>query len=62
MAVYFGGGPAVNVYNYDNTDDNVGPGVNFVGGLKLNQGLFFEVKFGVIDSPEFKLTVGYAFR
>ena len=66
FSVYFGGGPAVNIFNFDDPpaadSDNVGPGFNFMGGLQLNQGLFFEVKFGVLDSPDFKFTVGYSFK
>jgi hypothetical protein len=66
FAVYFGGGPAVNIFNRDDEGqgdtDNVGPGFNFLLGLQLNQGLFFEIKLGVVDSPDFKFTVGYSFR
>lgn len=66
FSVYFGGGPSVNIFNRDDDgqgdDDNVGPGFNFLLGLQLNQGLFFEVKLGVIDSPDFKFTVGYSFK
>ena len=56
----------MNIFNRDDEgqgdDDNVGPGFNFLAGLQLNQGLFFEIKLGVIDSPDFKFTVGYSFR
>ena len=66
FSVYFGGGPAVNIFNRDDEgqgdSDNVGPGFNFMLGLQLNQGLFFEVKLGVVDSPDFKFTVGYTFK
>ena len=66
FSVYFGGGPSVNIFNHDDDGqgdgDNVGPGFNFLLGLQLNQGLFFEVKLGVIDSPDFKFTVGYSFK
>ncbi len=67
--VYVGGGPAVNIYNRndgdgtgDGDEDNVGPGFNFLLGLQLNQGLFFELKLGVVDNPDFKFTVGYTFK
>jgi hypothetical protein len=68
FSVYFGGGPSVNIFNRDDDgdppgdEDHVGPGFNFMGGLQLNQGLFFEIKLGVVDSPDFKFTIGYAFR
>jgi hypothetical protein len=66
FAVYFGGGPSVNIFNRDDEGegdgDNVGPGFNFLAGLQLKQGLFFEIKLGVIDSPDFKFTVGYSFK
>jgi hypothetical protein len=66
FSVYFGGGPSVNIFNRDDEGegdgDNVGPGFNFMLGMQLNQGLFFEVKLGVIDSPDFKFTVGYTFK
>ena len=68
FSVYFGGGPAVNIFNRtgggggEGDEDHVGPGFNFLLGLQLNQGLFFEIKLGVVDSPDFKFTVGYSFR
>jgi len=65
--VYVGGGPAANFYFFNdgsgNGDDtDFGGGINFVGGLQHRGGFFTEIKFGVIDSPDFKFTVGYAFR
>ncbi len=59
---YAGGGPAINLYQFDGPDDDARAGFNFVGGIENNRGLFFEFKVGVDDSPEFKFGVGYTFR
>jgi hypothetical protein len=61
--VYFGGGPSMNVYR-DATRDktDTGLGFNVVAGLRQRSGLFFEVKYGVGDSPAFKMAVGYTIR
>lgn len=63
--VYLGGGPALNVYSYDEDrrprgadDTDVKGGLNFLVGLASRQGLFFEMKVGAIDSPGFKFGVG----
>ena len=58
--VYLGGGPAANIYNNGGT--NVEPGFNFLIGAQHNGGLFTELKIGAIDSPDFKFTIGYAFK
>jgi len=59
--VYAGGGPALNVIH--TTDDTRSEGgFNFVGGLAHRDGLFVEVKVGALDSPNFKVGVGYVFR
>ena len=55
--VYLGGGPAANVY-----DDDLRGGFNLLVGAQHNGGLFGEFKIGLIDSPELKFTVGYAFK
>jgi len=44
----------------DRTD--VEPGFNVVAGLRRRGGLFFEMKVGTIDSPAFKIGVGYTIR
>jgi hypothetical protein len=31
-------------------------------GIQHRDGLFFEVKAGALDSPDFKVGVGYVFR
>ena len=60
-SVYGGGGPAINFYDFDAGSETEG-GFNILGGLEHRDGLFFEVKFGMIDSPDFKVGIGYSFR
>jgi hypothetical protein len=63
--LYAGGGPAINIVN---RDDDAGGGTDTDAGLNLllgaehRRGLFFEIKFGVVDSPDFKFGVGWTFR
>lgn len=60
---YVGAGPAMNVRSREGKGgDDVGPGLNVCAGLRLRGGLFFEMKVGAFDSPDFKLAVGYTFR
>jgi len=59
--VYLGGGPAMNIYNFDG-DSDIRGGFNFVVGVQHDKGLFGEIKVGAIDSPSFKFAVGYAFK
>jgi hypothetical protein len=59
---YAGGGPAINVYQFDGPGDDTEPGFNFVGGVESTRGLFFEFKVGASDSPDFKFGVGFTFR
>lgn len=61
--VYVGGGPAMNLYStsgHDGTD--VEPGFNVLTGFRHRGGLFFELKVGVLDSPDVKFAVGYTIR
>jgi hypothetical protein len=65
--VYFGGGPAANIYSRhddDGRDDDgdVEGGFNVLVGLQHRRGLFTEFKVGAIDSPSVKFTVGYVFQ
>jgi hypothetical protein len=65
--VYFGGGPAANIYSRDDgpgrgDDSGVEGGFNLLVGLQHRRGLFTEIKVGALDSPSVKFTVGYAFR
>jgi hypothetical protein len=59
---YAGGGPAINLYQRDGPDDDTEAGFNILAGLENRQGLFFEFKLGVADSPDFKFGVGFTFR
>ena len=59
--VYMGGGPAMNIYDFNGGSDIRG-GFNFVLGAQHDHGLFGEIKIGAIDSPSFKFAVGYAFK
>jgi hypothetical protein len=61
---YFGGGPALVIQSIDAKSGNhthAGPGFNFLGGIRKKKGIFAEVKAGAIDSPSFKLGIGYTF-
>jgi hypothetical protein len=65
--LYFGGGPAVNIYNFDddrfgNRDSEVEGGFNIMLGVQHRGGLFTELKVGALDSPDIKFVVGFAFR
>ena len=66
--VYAGAGPALLVFSADRSgrfgDDatHVQGGFNFLLGIQHKKGLFGEIKLGVIDSPDFKITMGYSFR
>jgi hypothetical protein len=59
--VYFGAGPAANLYSHDD-DSSIHGGFNLLVGAQHSRGLFTELKVGVADSPELKFTVGYQFR
>ena len=59
--LYLGGGPAANLYDSDDNTDLQG-GFNLLVGAQHRGGLFGEFKVGLIDSPEVKFTVGYAFK
>lgn len=64
--LYAGGGPALNIYMFDNgrgdNDAETEPGFNVMVGVEQARGLFFEFKIGAIDSPDFKFGVGYTWR
>jgi len=62
LRVYFGGGPALVVTDHWDGDADVGGGFNLLIGLQHSKGLFGEIKVGMIDSPDFKFTIGYAFK
>jgi len=60
-AIYAGGGPALNWIDHDSSSDTDG-GFNILVGAKQREGMFFEMKFGMAGSPDFKFGVGYSFR
>jgi hypothetical protein len=66
--VYFGGGPALNLYSFGDDhpgrgdDTELEGGFNVMVGLQHTGGLFTEFKVGAVDSPDIKFVVGYAFR
>lgn len=57
---YVVGGPALNIYDTDLDTDSRG-GFNIGIGVQHSGGLFGEVKFGTIDSPDFKFGIGFRF-
>ena len=60
--VYAGGGPAINLYQFEGPGDDTEAGFNFIGGVENRGGLFFEMKVGLEGSPDFKFGVGYTWR
>jgi len=64
--LYAGGGPALNVINFDpdpgDGDTHAEAGLNVLVGVQHSKGLFFEFKVGAFDSPEFKFGVGYSWK
>jgi len=59
--LYAGAGPAINWYNFDGGSDTEA-GFNFLVGANYRNGMFLEMKIGVMDSPDLKFGVGYTFR
>ena len=57
---FVGGGPALNLISFDDETNSEG-GFNILIGAAHEGGLFGEVKFGLGDSPDFKIGVGYSF-
>jgi len=60
--VYAGGGPALNFLLIRSDDSDTEGGFNVLLGIEHRQGLFGEIKAGAIDSPNFKITIGYIFH
>lgn len=67
-APFLGGGPAANLVDHDrnNSDADLEAGLNLVGGVerRLASGGRFhsELRFGLIDTPDLKWTVGWTFQ
>ena len=59
--LYAGGGPAINFYSFEDDSATEG-GLNVLIGAETAQGVFFELKFGALDSPDLKFGVGYTWR
>ncbi len=62
--LYFGGGPAANIYKFDagrGSDTEVEGGFNILVGVQHRRGLFTELKVGAVDSPDIKFAGGYVF-
>ena len=60
-SVYAGGGPALVLIDNDH-DNHAEGGFNILLGLEHRGGLFGEIKAGMLDSPDFKVMIGYAFH
>jgi len=60
-SLYAGAGPALNIIDTEAATASEG-GFNALVGVAHENGLFGEVKLGVLDSPDFKVGVGYAVR
>jgi hypothetical protein len=66
---YAGGGVGINVVNFDDDiggdDSDTDVGLNLLGGIEKGTGggdrFFLELKLGLVDSPDFKITVGWTF-
>jgi hypothetical protein len=63
---YIGAGPALNVFIVDTgaggRDSNVEAGFNFLMALAHREGLFTELKLGVLNSPDLKFGIGFTWR
>jgi len=58
--LYAGAGPALNIIS--DVDRHAEGGFNFLVGVEHESGIFAEVKAGAIQSPGFKVTIGYTFH
>lgn len=59
---YVGGGPAFLIATARTSVGRVtdtGGGFNFVGGIRQRKGFMGEIKIGIIDSPDFKMGIGW---
>lgn len=61
---YVGGEIGVNIVSYDNDlvdGSNSEVGISVMGGWHFSGPWLLEAKLGLVDSPDFKATVGYTF-
>jgi hypothetical protein len=59
--LYAGAGPAINWFDVNDNSFTEG-GFNILIGARQREGMFFEMKVGMVDSPDLKFGVGYTFR
>ena len=59
--LYAAAGPALNIINA-NSNTSAQGGFTIGVGVEHRDGLFVEVKAGAINSPSFKIGIGYRFR
>lgn len=62
---YAGAGPALHLLDRDQVDDDLEVGLGVFGGMQTatRSGAFFgEMRLGLVDSPDFKFTVGWMFH
>lgn len=57
---FAGAGPSINHYRVAGLSET-GMGVNFLGGMMHDSGIFAEFRAGFADSPDFRFGVGYRF-
>jgi hypothetical protein len=59
--LYAGAGPALNWFDVNDNSTTDG-GFNVLIGARQREGMFFEMKIGMVDSPDLKFGVGFTFR
>jgi hypothetical protein len=68
--LYFGGGPAVNIYRFDlealgvgrGSETEVEGGFDSIVGFANDRGFTFELRVGASGSPNLRFGVGFTFR
>src|SRR5262245_30362793 len=58
LAPYVGGGATLNWFDFDGGSETDFGG-SILGGIQLNQKMFFETKLGLGDVPDWKFLVGW---
>jgi opacity protein-like surface antigen len=58
LAPYIGGGLTLNWFDFD-AGGETDFGGSFLGGIQLNQQMFFETKLGLGDVPDWKFLIGW---
>lgn len=58
LSPYAGGGLTINWFDFDGGSDTEFGG-SLLGGIQLNQSMFFETKVGLGDVPDWKFLVGW---